>query len=113
MSGLDRGLFLTGHAQINRDASIGLSGTEAFADDNSVYITQKLTSGTFAVGGSVIQNNGLIVKYSREHSRSALIQLSGNRQKNAQLAFSVTSPVTGDAVSELKNMLIFRTRKRD
>ena len=93
------------YSQINRDASIGLSGTEAIADDKSVYITQKLSGGTFAIGGSVIKNNGLIVKYSREHSRCALIQLSGSRQKNAQLAFSVTSPGVSDPVSEVKNTL--------
>jgi alpha-L-fucosidase 2 len=92
-------------SQINRDASIGLSGTEAIADDNNVYITQKLTGGTFAAGGSVIKNDNLIVKYSREHSRSAVIQLTGARQKNVQLAFSVTSPVDIDAVSEVRNKL--------
>jgi alpha-L-fucosidase 2 len=93
------------YSQINRDATIGLSGTETFADDKRIYITQKLSDGTFAIGGNVIQNNGLIVKYSRGHSRSATIQLSGSRQKSAQLAFSVTSPVTGDPASGIKNTL--------
>jgi len=93
------------YSSITRDASIGLSGTEAIADDKNVYITQSLLSGTFAVGGCVIGNNGLSVKYSRDYSRSASIQLSGNRQKNAQLAFSVTSPITGDPVTEVKNTL--------
>jgi alpha-L-fucosidase 2 len=93
------------YSSINRDASIGLSGTEAFSDDKSVYITQKLQNGTFAVGGSVIQNNGLTVKYSREHSRSTSIQLSGSRQKIAQLVFSVSSPLAGDPLPEVKNTL--------
>ena len=93
------------YSQINRDASIGLSGTETFTDDKNVYITQKLSGGTFAVGGTVINKNGLTVRYSREHSRSTTIQLSGSRQKNAQLAFSVTSPVTSNPVSEIKNRL--------
>lgn len=39
------------YSQINRDASIGLSGTEAVADTNCIFITQKLSSGTFAAGG--------------------------------------------------------------
>ena len=103
--------FSSWYSPINRDASIGLSGTEAIADDKNVYITQKLSGGTFAVGGSVIKNNGLAVKYSREHSRCASIQLSGSRQKNVQLAFSVTSPVTGDPVSEVKNTLSFVREK--
>ena len=93
------------YSQINRDASIGLQGTEAIADTSGCFIIQKLPSGIFAVGGSVIQDNGLTVKYSREHSRCAVIQLSGNRQKRAQLAFSATSPGVGDPVAELKNKL--------
>jgi len=91
--------------QINRDASIGVSGTEAVADTDGAYITQKLSTGTFAAGGSVIRNNGLKVDYLREHSRSSVIKLSGSRLKEAQLAFSVTSPITGNPVSELKNNL--------
>ena len=91
--------------QINRDVSIGLAGTEVIADNNGTFITQKLTSGTFAVGSKLIQSNGLKVNYSREHSRRALIELSGNRQKRAQLAFSVTSPSDSDPVSIVKNTL--------
>ena len=91
------------YSQINRDASIGLSGTEAIADNSGAFITQKLSSGTFAAGGRVIQNNGLTVNYSREHSRLAMIKLTGNRQKSAQLAFSVTSPISGDPVAGLKS----------
>ena len=97
--------FSSWYSQINRDATIGLSGTEAVTDNNGVFVTQKLTSGTFAVGGSVIQNNGLTVNYAREHSRCASIQLTGHRQKNVQLAFVVTSPSGGDPVSEVKNRL--------
>lgn len=97
--------FSSWYSQINRDASIGLSGTEAEAGKEGVYIKQQLSSGTFAFGGSVIRNNGLTVNYSREDSHSALIQLGGNRQKEAQLAFSVTSPAAGDPVPTVKNML--------
>ena len=93
------------YSQINRDASIGLSGTEAIADNSGVFVTQKLSSGTFAVGGRVIQNNGLTVNYTLEHSRCAAIQLSGKQQKEAQLAFAVTSPTNNNAVSEVKNIL--------
>ncbi len=92
------------YSQINRDANIGLSGTEAMADNDGVCIIQKLSSGTFAVGGSVIQKNDITVNYSRDHSHSATIKLSGNGQKNAQLAFSVTSPTDGDPVNELINI---------
>lgn len=94
------------YSQINRDASIGLSGTEAIADDTGAFITQKLSSGTFAVGGRAIQYNGLITTYVRQHSRCATIQLSGSRQKSAQLAFAVASPIENDPVSGVKNTLL-------
>jgi hypothetical protein len=93
------------YSQVNRDASIGLPGTEAEADNSGVYLTQKLTSGTFAVGGCVLQDNGTDVNYLREHSHRAVIQLSGSKQKNAQLAFAVTSPKENGPVAEVKNIL--------
>jgi alpha-L-fucosidase 2 len=93
------------YSQINRDASIGLSGTEAIADNDGAYITQKLSSGSFAAGGTVIQDKELKVDYSREHSRCATVKLSGNSQKSVKLAFAVTSPINGNPVAELKNTL--------
>ncbi len=93
------------YSQINRDATIGLSGTEATADSSGAFLTQKLSGGTFAAGGSVIKDNGLTVSYSREHSRCSAIRLSGKQQKNVQLAFAVTSPMEKDPVSEVKNRL--------
>lgn len=93
------------YSQINRDATIGLTGTEVTADKGGVYLTQKLTSGTFCVGGKVISNNNLEIKYDREHSRSGIVQLKGNRQKKAQLAFSVTSPLEKDPVPQVREML--------
>ena len=97
--------FSMWYTRMRRDATIGLSGTEASADDKNIFITQKLSSGTFAVGGGVIQSNGLTVSCSREHSRSSVIQLSGKREKNVLLAFSVTSPLDGDPLPEVKNRL--------
>jgi len=97
--------FSMWYTRMKRDATIGLSGTEASADENSIFITQKLTGGTFAVGGTVILSNGLKQNFSRQHSRCATIQLTGKREKRVQLAFSVTSPVNGDPLSELKSKL--------
>jgi alpha-L-fucosidase 2 len=93
------------YSQINRDASIGLSGTEALADTNCIFITQKLSSGVFAAGGRVMSNNGLKVDYLREYSRSALIRQSGSRQKKARLSFVVTSPDTAFTISRAKEMI--------
>jgi hypothetical protein len=93
------------YTRMRRDAELGLAGTEAITDDTNVYITQKLTSGTFAVEGSVVKTNGLVVRTTRDHSRLASIQLSGKSEKSVQLAFAVTSPVNGDPVLEVKNKI--------
>ena len=97
--------FSMWYTRMKRDASIGLSGTEAIADNKSVFLTQKLSGVTFAAGASVLQSYGLKVNCSREHSHSATIQVSGNGKKSVQLAFVVTSPVDGDPLPELKNRL--------
>ena len=96
--------FSMWYTRMRRDATIGLPGTEAIAQENNVVLTQKLSGGTFAVGGTVIGSNGLKVDFSREHSRSASIQLSGNQKKRVQLAFAVTSPGI-DPVAEVKSKL--------
>jgi alpha-L-fucosidase 2 len=93
------------YSQINSDASIGLSGTEAYVGDKGVLITQKLSSGTFAAGGRVISDNGLKTEYSREHSRSTKITLSGEQQKKARLVFAITSPVDTDPVAISDSLL--------
>ncbi len=94
------------YSQINRDASIGIDGTETIVDGDGVFITQELSSGSFAVGGSVIRTDGLTTNYSREHSHRAVIQFSGNQKKNTQLAFAVSSPEASDPVPEVKATLI-------
>ena len=96
--------FSMWYTRMRRDATIGLLGTEAITDGNNVFLTQKLSDGTFAVGGTVLQSNDLKVNYSREHSRSASIQLTGNRKKSVQLAFAVTSPGK-DPVAEVQSKL--------
>ena len=103
--------FSMWYTRMRRDANIGLQGTEASADGNSVFLTQKLTGGTFAVGSTVLHSNGLKVNYSREHSRCAAIQVAGNREKRIQLAFSVTSPINGDPVAEVKSKLSAASEK--
>ena len=103
--------FSMWYTRMKRDVSIGLSGTEALADASGAYITQKLTCGTFAAGGTVIESNGLTVNNAREHSRRATINLTGKREKHVALAFTVTSPVEGDPVSEAKHKLSWAREK--
>ncbi len=94
------------YSLINRDASIGTPGTEAGSNDHSVFITQKLGDTHFAVGGTVLENNGLPVCYAKEHSRRSVISLGKNREKKVQVAFAVTSPETGDALGKLQSALL-------
>lgn len=88
------------YSQINRDASIGLSGTDAIADSGGVYITQKLTEGTFAAGARICSSNGLKSEYIREHSRSGIIRLSGKQEKQVTFVVVTTSPLKNDAIAE-------------
>lgn len=97
--------FSMWYTRMRRDVMIGLAGTEAIADGSGMFLTQKLSGGKFAVGGTVINSNGLKVNYLREHSHCASIQISGNHKKSVQLAFAVTSPGNGDPVAVVKTML--------
>ena len=80
------------YSQINRDAAIGLSGAEAGVIGSTIYITQKLSSGTFAVAGAVVAHNDLVVLCRKEHNRRAVITLQGPESKTSEMIFSVTSP---------------------
>ena len=93
------------YSQINSDASIGLSGTEAYAGEKGVFVTQELSTGRFAAGGRVIGDIRPKTDYSREHSRSTKIALAGNQQKNARLVFAVTSPVDTDPLAIADSLL--------
>ena len=94
------------YSLINRDASIGTTGTEAGSNDQSVYITQQLGNTHFAVGGTVIEHNMLPVSYAKEHSHRSVISLGKSREKKAQLAFAVTSPDKGDVLGKLQAVLL-------
>ncbi len=95
--------FSMWYTRMRRDALIGLSGTEAGAGERGVYVTQKLSGGTFAVGAEVILSNGLKVNCIRNHSRCATIQLTGKKEKNAILTFGASSPKDNDSVAELNS----------
>ena len=90
--------------RVERDATIGLGGTESFADDTTSYLTQKLQNSSFAVGGTVINSDDLTITNRQIHNRLSLISLSGRAKKEAQLAFAVTSPVK-NPVADLKKAL--------
>lgn len=94
------------YSLVNRDASIGLSGTETRVDADGAYVLQDLSGRNFSVGGSVVRDNGLDVSYEREHAHRASIHVGGKKQKEVQLAFGVTSPTEGDSFAVLKETLL-------
>jgi hypothetical protein len=99
------------YSLINRDASIGTAGTEAGFNDQGVYITQQLGNTRFAVGGTVIEHNGLPVSYTKENSHRSIISLGRNREKKVRLAFAVTSPDIDDVLGKLQNVLLMARGK--
>jgi hypothetical protein len=97
--------FSMWYTRMRRDSEIGLAGTGASVSDKTVYITQKLATGNFAVAGSIINTNGLTVTTKREHSRLASIELNGKKDKQVQLVFAVSSPVVSDPIAEVNKMV--------
>jgi alpha-L-fucosidase 2 len=88
---------------VNRDARIGLDGTEAAVDGDG-FITHELTMGTFAVGCAVTAHGGATVESVREHSRSIRTTITGGSAKAFDITLAVTSP-TDDPVSTAKRAL--------
>jgi alpha-L-fucosidase 2 len=73
------------YSQINGDATIGTSGTEASADAAGAYITQRFATMDFAVAGTVLGNEGAEFSYVKEHSRRASISLGSSAKMTSQL----------------------------
>lgn len=90
---------------VNRNATIGLSGTESYADGNRLSLTQEFTNGTFAVGTQLLDTNKLVCESKRDQSHRASMQLSGVQNKEADFVLAVTSPLKGNCLNELDNEL--------
>ncbi len=93
------------YSLVNRDAAIGLKGTETVVDDNGAFITHKLTSGTFAAGCCVTGKGAADTTFSRVHSRSARAVVTGNRTKTLHVLLAVTSPLAESPVRHAEEML--------
>ncbi len=81
------------YALVNRDARIGLSGTSSCADAGWICVSQELSSGTFALGCRLLEAGALETAFRREHSRSAVIEMTGAGKKCATFAAAVSSPI--------------------
>jgi alpha-L-fucosidase 2 len=93
------------YSQINGDAAIGTSGTNAQADTGHVSITQQLNDRVFTVAASIIQKIDIDVRYKREHARRALISLEKNIKKEVHGVVMVTSPQPQGAITTVAQML--------
>ncbi len=78
--------FSRWYAQVKRDATIGLSGTEASTDGTNLYIKHTLTTGDFVCALKPI---GYDFSFSRKNSHTSIA--SGNA-KNFSFFATVTSP---------------------
>ncbi|MEQ8924782.1 MAG: hypothetical protein RLO81_03150 [Fulvivirga sp.] len=93
------------YSSISDKTSIGLDGTNSYIENKSLFITQKLTTGTFAIGGVMLNSDQADVIVQDNFDHKATINVSGLNGKPAQFAFSVTSPLSSDPISELSKKL--------
>lgn len=93
------------YSQINRDATIGTTGTATTSDGSGIYITQELKDVSFAVGASVINQQASPVNYVRENSRQGSISVGKKKVAEIKLALKVTSPGEGGMIESLKKEL--------
>lgn len=91
------------YSLVNRDASIGLSGTSSNADETGIYLQHSLTSGVFSVGCRAIKSNDLCIDYSKKHARSATMRVSGSKAKDISFVVAVTSPGDSSIRQKLDN----------
>jgi hypothetical protein len=99
------------YALVNRNAELGLKGTQSSFDKDGTYIRHRLTSGTFAVGCRVVDEGGLKSSTSIEHSHASKITLSGETEKKFSLMAAVTSPMSGDPIKAAKHKLAMAEKK--
>jgi alpha-L-fucosidase 2 len=93
------------YSRVNCNPQLGLKGTKALADKDGVYITHKLTTGTFAAGGRIVETNRLKTVYAIEDSHTGVATLTGANHKKFTFLAAVTSPLAGKPVAEVKRQL--------
>ncbi|MCE7987047.1 MAG: hypothetical protein DYG89_38230 [Caldilinea sp. CFX5] len=93
------------YQQINRDPTIGLAGTQATVNANNALITHQLTSGRFALGCRVTHSAAAPVIATREHTHCAKLRIPAAANHQVALLAAVTSPVAGDAIALVDELL--------
>jgi alpha-L-fucosidase 2 len=91
------------YAQVNRDAAIGLAGTQADGDEKIMYISHALTTGTFAMGAAVIGGGG---EFEKINSHTTALVFKDGAHQEFTFASIVTDPLPGNqAVEQAKKTL--------
>ncbi len=93
------------YAQINGNPELGLDGTTAVADQEGAFITHKLTSGTFATGGRVVESNHLQTDYLVLDSHTAAMSVTGSNKKKLTVLATITSPLPDNPIPVLKKAI--------
>ena len=86
------------YSLVNRDPSLGLSGTQSQLVGEDAVLTHRLTSGTFAAGLRVLPQKGAAMLGQRETSHSVRLHLAPLEAQNLQFCAAVTSPLATGAV---------------
>jgi hypothetical protein len=87
-----------------RDPQIGLGGTAAFADAESIGITQQVAAGLFACGCQLVTPHEQVISRI-VHQRAAQSTIAGSRSIRFTLTAAATSVLEKDPVHELTALL--------
>jgi hypothetical protein len=92
-----------------------LKGTKAFSDREGMYLTHKLTSGTFAMGAFVKADgknsqacvgNSHTIRMTAENSHTSRIVLKSAENTTFEVFAAVTSPMKTEPVRSVKTVLV-------
>jgi hypothetical protein len=89
------------YAQVNRDASIGVAGTQSFAEKGFIGITQALTNGCFAAGCRI---SGIDAAADAPHDNAGRFSFEAGKAA-FELTAGVTDPGNGERISALREKL--------
>ena len=99
------------YSLVDRDAELGLKGTQSSFDEEGAYITHRLRSGRFALGCRIVDKGKLKTSYLQKHSHASRIILSGRKDKRFILMIAVTSPISGSPIKAVKEKLATAEKK--
>lgn len=84
---------------------LGLAGTDTSADAEGMFMTHELTSGCFALGCRILNNDKNTVDYLRVNSHTSTCSLSASKTTKFTLLAEITSPITKNPISQVKQKL--------